>query len=105
MTQPAAQVAPARKLRVAFIGIGWWSDVLADAAMRSTGIEIASCYTRSDGKRAAFAAKYACRAAATYEEILGDRTIEAIVNTTCAPQIFEARRPRPSKKAYGIMIS
>lgn len=82
MTQPAAQGTPARKLRVAFIGIGWWSDVLADAAKRSTGIEIVSCYTRSEDKRSAFAAKYACRAAATYEEILGDRSIEAIVNTT-----------------------
>jgi predicted dehydrogenase len=82
MTQPAPQGTPGRKLRVAFIGIGWWSDVLADAAKRSTGIEIVSCYTRSEDKRSAFAAKYACRAAATYEEILGDRSIEAIVNTT-----------------------
>src|SRR5215470_5974140 len=82
MTQPAAQGTPARKLRVAFIGIGWWSDVLADAAQRSGAFEIASCYTRSEGKCNAFAAKYACRAAATYEEVLGDRSIEAIVNTT-----------------------
>jgi predicted dehydrogenase len=82
MTQPAAQGPPAGKLRVAFVGIGWWSDVLADAAQRSTAFEIVSCFTRSDHKRAAFAAKYACRGAATYEEILGDRSIEAIVNTT-----------------------
>ena len=78
--QPAA--ANARKLRVAVVGIGWWSDVLADAAKRSDTIEIASCYTRSDDKRGAFAAKYGCQAAASYEEILADRDIEAIVNTT-----------------------
>src|ERR1700730_6891199 len=70
------------RLRVAVVGIGWWSDVLADAAQRSDTIEIAACYTRSDDKRRAFAAKYGCRAATSYEEILADGEIEAIVNTT-----------------------
>jgi predicted dehydrogenase len=69
-------------LRVACIGMGWWSDVLADAIKRSSKIEIAACYTRSPEKRAAFAKKYGCRAAASYEEVLADRRIEAIVNTT-----------------------
>ena len=49
--------------RVACIGMGWWSDVLADAIKRSNKIEIAACYTRSADKRAAFAAKYKCRPA------------------------------------------
>ena len=71
-----------RPLRVAALGMGWWSDVLADAATRSTGIEIVACFTRSADKRRAFAAKYGCRAAASYEEILRDDSIEAIVNTT-----------------------
>ena len=80
-----AKLAPAqeaRPLRVAVVGIGWWSDVLADAARRSGAVEIASCFTRSDDKRGAFAAKYGCRAATSFEEILADRDIEAIVNTT-----------------------
>jgi predicted dehydrogenase len=71
-----------RKLRVAVVGIGWWSGVLADAALRSPAIEIAACYTRSDDKQRAFAKKYGCRAAASYEEILADRDIEAVINTT-----------------------
>ena len=62
--------------------MGWWSDVLADAMKRSGKFEIASCYTRSDEKRQAFAKKYGCAAAPSYEAILGDRSIEAIVNTT-----------------------
>jgi predicted dehydrogenase len=70
------------KLRVAVLGMGWWSDVLADAIGRSQQIEIAACFTRSDEKRRAFAAKYGCRAAASYEKILRDPSIEAIVNTT-----------------------
>src|SRR5215831_788520 len=70
-----------RKLRVAVVGIGWWSDVLADAALRSDTIEIAACYTRSNDKRHAFAAKYNCRPASSYDEILADSDIEAIINT------------------------
>src|SRR5713101_507650 len=69
-------------LPVACIGMGWWSDVLADAIQRSKKLKIVACYTRSEGKRKAFASKYDCRAAPSYEAILEDRAIEAIVNTT-----------------------
>jgi predicted dehydrogenase len=72
-------VAP---LQVACIGMGWWSDVLADAIVRSGKLEIVACYTRSPDKRAAFAAKYGCRPQASYEEILADPGIAAIINTT-----------------------
>jgi predicted dehydrogenase len=75
-------VGDAVPLRAAVVGIGWWSDVLADAAKRSGMIEIAACFTRSDEKRAAFAAKYECRAASSYEDILGDPSIAAVINTT-----------------------
>ena len=69
-------------LRVACIGMGWWSDVLADAIQRSGKLKIEACYTRSESKRAAFAAKYGCRAAPSYEAVLDDGRIEAIINTT-----------------------
>jgi predicted dehydrogenase len=69
-------------LRVACIGMGWWSDVLADAITRSKKIEIAACYTRSADKRSAFAAKYKCRPAASYDEVLTDPSIKAVINTT-----------------------
>jgi predicted dehydrogenase len=69
-------------LRVACVGMGWWSDVLADAIQRSGKLKIDACYSRSEEKRARFAAKYACRAAPAYEEILDDPSIAAIINTT-----------------------
>ena len=37
---------------------------------------------RGEDKRQKFAAKYSCRAAPSYEAILADRAIEAIINTT-----------------------
>ncbi|HEX9470609.1 MAG TPA: Gfo/Idh/MocA family oxidoreductase, partial [Bradyrhizobium sp.] len=69
-------------LRVGCIGMGWWSDVLADAIQRSGKLEILSCYTRSEEKRKDFAAKYHCRPSASYEAMLADPEIEAIINTT-----------------------
>jgi predicted dehydrogenase len=62
--------------------MGWWSDVLADAMKRSNQFEIAACYTRSEEKREAFARKYGCKPAASYDGILNDRSIAAVINTT-----------------------
>jgi len=69
-------------MKVACIGMGWWSDVLADAIKRSGKLEIAACYSRSREKREKFAAKYGCTAAKSYEEVLSNKNIEAIINTT-----------------------
>jgi len=69
-------------MNVACLGMGWWSDVLADAIKRSGKLNIVSCFSRSPEKREAFAKKYGCHAARSYEEILEDRKVEAIINTT-----------------------
>jgi predicted dehydrogenase len=69
-------------LRVACIGMGWWSDVLADAIQRSGKLEIVGCFSRSEEKRGKFAEKYRCRPAESYEAMLADADVEAIVNTT-----------------------
>jgi predicted dehydrogenase len=62
--------------------MGWWSDVLADAIQRSKKLKIVACFTRSEDKRKVFAAKYGCVPASSYDAILKDRSIEAIINTT-----------------------
>ena len=69
-------------VKVGCLGMGWWSDVLADAITRSGRLQIVSCYTRSDPKKHAFAAKYGCRAAPSYQALLDDRSVEAVINTT-----------------------
>lgn len=69
-------------LRVGCLGIGWWSGVLANAIERSGKLKIVSCYTRSENKRQNFAARYRCRAAASYETMLADPEVEAIIDTT-----------------------
>ena len=71
-----------KPVNVACLGMGWWSDVLADAIKKTAKINIVSCYTRSEEKRNAFAKKYACAAAPSYAAILNDKNIDAIINTT-----------------------
>jgi predicted dehydrogenase len=69
-------------MKVGCVGMGWWSDVLADAIKRSGKLTIAGCYSRSAEKREKFAAKYGGRAFPSYEALLADRSIEALINTT-----------------------
>ena len=72
-----------KSFKIASIGIGWWSDVLADAAMRTGGrVEIVSCFTRSENKRRSFAEKYNCDAAPSLEDVLSDPQLDGIINTT-----------------------
>ena len=69
-------------VRVACIGMGWWSDVLADAVTRSSKLKIVACFSRSENKRNAFAQKYGCTPVPSYDAILKDASVEAIINTT-----------------------
>jgi predicted dehydrogenase len=69
-------------VRVACVGLGWWSDVLAAAIARSGRLRVVACYSRSEAKREAFAARYHCQAAARYDDVLRNPDVEAIINTT-----------------------
>ena len=69
-------------IRLASLGIGWWSNVLADGVTRAPGVDIAGCFTRSEEKRRAFAEEYGCTAYDSYEDILADPDIHGIINTT-----------------------
>jgi predicted dehydrogenase len=82
--EAAARGAPVihEPVRVACVGLGWWSDVLAAAIARSGQLRVVTCYSRSAAKREAFAARYGCQAAARYDDVLRNPEVEAIINTT-----------------------
>ncbi|MEZ5666288.1 MAG: Gfo/Idh/MocA family oxidoreductase [Alphaproteobacteria bacterium] len=70
-------------LRAASIGLGWWSDELAHAVQGSSDrIRIDSCYSRSAEKRQKFAAGFGTRSHDSYEAVLADPAIDAVLLTT-----------------------
>ncbi len=69
-------------VRVAAVGIGRWSNVLADAAGQGTGLTIVACTSRSADNRAAFAKTYGCRDLPSYEAVLADPEVEGVFITT-----------------------
>ena len=61
-------------LRVACVGMGWWSDVLADAIKRSGKLKIVALLSRARRRSARRSPRStAASAAASYEAILEDR--------------------------------
>jgi predicted dehydrogenase len=71
-----------RPVRVASIGVGWWSGVLAEAARKGTGLELVACTSRTADKRMAFARTHGCREAPSYEAVLADPEVEAVLIAT-----------------------
>jgi predicted dehydrogenase len=70
-------------IRAASIGLGWWAGELAQAIQaKSDRIRIDSCFSRSEAKRDGFAAKFGTRTHGSFEALLGDDSIDAILVTT-----------------------
>lgn len=70
-------------IRAASVGLGWWSDELAKSLEpRSSKIEIVACASRSSGKRDAFQKRFGARPYETYEAVLADPAIDAVILTT-----------------------
>lgn len=68
-------------LRVASIGLGWWGGVLAEKAAAG-GLDVARCFARSAESREAFGEAHGARPAESYEEILADPDVEAVLIAT-----------------------
>lgn len=64
---------------LSFVGLGWWGNVLADAALASGVVSIVGGYARTPATRASFSAKYGCSDFSSLDELLGDSTCDAVV--------------------------
>jgi predicted dehydrogenase len=69
-------------VRAASIGTGRWAGTLAEAAARGTGLSVVACTSRSADNRARFARQHGCRDVATFDAVLADPEVEAVVITT-----------------------
>jgi predicted dehydrogenase len=70
-------------VKLASIGLGRWARVLARGAQRGSVIELASCFSRSEEKRAAFQEEFGIpRSASNLDDLLADPDIEGVLVTT-----------------------
>jgi predicted dehydrogenase len=71
------------KVRLAPVGLGRWAKVLARGAQRGDVVELYSCFSRDEAKRAAFCQEFGVpNAASSSEELLADPAVEGVVITT-----------------------
>lgn len=68
-------------VRVASIGLGRWGSELAEKGA-AAGLEVVACYARSEASRQEFAVAHGCRAAGSWDEVLSDPDIEALLIAT-----------------------
>ncbi len=69
-------------VRFASIGVGYWGAMLADGVRASSLGEIATCHAPTRAHCETFAARYGCRIAPSYEAILDDPTVDAVLLAT-----------------------
>ena len=70
-------------IKAASVGLGWWSDELAKSIQgKSKKIKIVSCYSKSKQKRINFSKKYKINYHDSYNSLIKDPNIDAIILTT-----------------------
>ena len=69
-------------LKVGSIGLGRWGQMLAEKAALTDNIEIARCFARTPETRDEFAKAYGGRPAESFEEVLEDPEVEAVLLAT-----------------------
>ena len=70
-------------IKAASVGLGWWSDELAKSIQsKSKKIKIVSCYSRNKKKRINFSKKFKTKYHHSYNALIKDKNIDAILLTT-----------------------
>ncbi len=81
---------------VSIVGLGPWSVVLAEAVGRTSALRLCSCFARDRARAQAFAARFACEAAPSFEALLAHPGMQGVIiatpNHLHAPQAVQAAR-------------
>ena len=73
----------ADRVGLGIVGLGRWANAHAGAAARSESVRIVNCYARTEETRRAYAAAHAVeRTAASFEALVADPAVEAVVVST-----------------------
>ena len=71
----------AERVKVASVGLGWWGKELARGA-QAAGMDVVSCYARTEASRAKFGAEVGCDVATTLEDLLANPAVDALLVAT-----------------------
>ena len=70
-------------IKAASVGLGWWSDELSKSIKgKIKKIKIVSCYSKSKKKIINFSKKYKTNCHDSYNSIIKDPNIDAVILTT-----------------------
>lgn len=69
-------------VRIAIVGLGKFAHDMAKACRATGRIDLAACYSRTPAKAQAFAEAHGTTAAASFDAILADRRVEAVLLVT-----------------------
>jgi predicted dehydrogenase len=70
------------RVRTAVVGLGWWGDGLARALAASERTELTACFARTKASREDFAQRHGCRAADSFEALVGASDVDAVMLAT-----------------------
>jgi predicted dehydrogenase len=66
---------------ISIVGTGMWAPRLAGAAERA-GLELVTCFSRDEGKRAEFAQRFGCPPAGSFEDAIAHPGVEGVLLVT-----------------------
>lgn len=69
-------------IRLAFVGLGWWGNRLAEAAAEADGVSVSRCFARSAESRVKFEDRFHAPGVQSYEALLKDPEVDGIVLAT-----------------------
>jgi predicted dehydrogenase len=69
-------------VRACLVGLGWWGGEFARAAEKVDGFQFTACFARTADTRNAFAEKHSLRALESWEAVLKDPDIDAVLLAT-----------------------
>ncbi|MDA0999895.1 MAG: Gfo/Idh/MocA family oxidoreductase [bacterium] len=69
-------------VRACIVGLGWWGGEIVSAARKVEGFSVTACFARTPSTREKFGSDHSCRTLDSWEAVLRDPEIDAVILAT-----------------------